>query len=68
MSRRLNSHMTLSRLQNDKNFAYKKHGNTETMMIGLVDEVLEGFEDNKCTVIVFLDLSAAFDTIDNEKL
>ena len=68
VSRRLNSHMTLNGLQNDKNFAYKKHHNTETMMVGLVDEVLEGFEDNKCTVIVFLDLSAAFDTIDHEKL
>ena len=68
VSRRLNSHMTLNGLQNDKNFAYKKHHNTETMMVGLVDEVLEGFEDGKCTVIVFLDLSAAFDTIDHEKL
>ena len=38
------------------------------MMIELVGEVLEGFENNKCTVIVFLDLSAAFDTIDYEKL
>ena len=37
-------------------------------MIGLVDEVLKGFDENKCTVIVFLDLSAAFDTIDHEKL
>ena len=37
-------------------------------MIGLVDEVLNGFDENKCTVIVFLDLSAAFDTIDHEKL
>ena len=38
------------------------------MMIGLVDEALEGFDENKCTVIVFLDLSAAFDTIDQEEL
>ena len=68
MSRRLNSHLTSNGLQNDKNFAYKKHHNTETMMLGLVDEVLEGFDDGKCTVIVFLDLSAAFDTIDHEKL
>ena len=37
-------------------------------MVGLIDEVLEGFDENKCTVIVFLDLSAAFDTIDQEKL
>ena len=68
VSRRLNSHLSLNGLQNDKNFAYKKHHNTETMMVGLVDEVLEGFDNNQCTVIVFLDLSAAFDTIDHEKL
>ena len=68
VSRRLNSHLDANGLQNDKNFAYKKHHNTETMMVGLIDEVLEGFENNKCTVIVFLDLSAAFDTIDHEKL
>ena len=33
-----------------------------------VDEVLEGFENNQCTIMVFLDLSAAFDTIDIDKL
>ena len=37
-------------------------------MAGLVNDVLLGFDDNLCTVIVFLDLSAAFDTIDIEKL
>ena len=68
VSKRLNSHLITNGLQNDKQFAYKKHHNTETMMVGLIDEVLEGFDENKCTVIVFLDLSAAFDTIDQEKL
>ena len=68
VSRRLNSHMSSNGLQNDKQFAYKKHHNTEAMMVEMVDEALEGFDDNKCTVIVFLDLSAAFDTIDHEKL
>ena len=38
------------------------------MLVGMFDEVLEGFDKNQCTVIVFLDLSAAFDTIDQEKL
>ena len=38
------------------------------MMRGLFDEVLRGFDENKATIIIFLDLSAAFDTIDPEKL
>ena len=40
----------------------------EMMMLGVTDEVLRGFDDNQATVIIFLDLSAAFDTIDVEKL
>ena len=38
------------------------------MLLGLTDEVLRGFDENQATIIVFLDLSAAFDTIDPDKL
>ena len=38
------------------------------MMLGVTDEVLRGFDENQATVIIFLDLSAAFDTIDVSKL
>ena len=38
------------------------------MLLGLTDEVLRGFDQNQATVVIFLDLSAAFDTIDPEKL
>ena len=38
------------------------------MMLSLTDEALRGFDDNMATIIIFLDLSAAFDTIDIEKL
>ena len=38
------------------------------MMLGITEEVLKGFDDNKATIIIFLDLSAAFDTIDVDKL
>ena len=37
-------------------------------MLGLVNDVLMGFDNEQCTVMLFLDLSAAFDTIDVEKL
>ena len=52
----------------DSNFGYKKFHSTETMMLGVVDEVLSGFDDNKCSIVLFLDLSAAFYTIDHERL
>ena len=64
VSRRLNSHLITNGLQNDKQFASKEHHNTETMMIGLFAEALQGFHENKCTMIVFLDLPAAFYTMD----
>ena len=37
-------------------------------MVGIVNDILIGFDENKCTVMLFLDLTAAFDTIDIEKL
>ena len=38
------------------------------MMVGVANDVLKGFDEDKCTVMIFLDLSAAFDTIDIEVL
>ena len=38
------------------------------MMLGIINDVSNAFEDNKCTIMLFLDLSAAFDTIDIGKL
>ena len=66
-SRRIDDHMARNNLHDKKQFAYKEFHSTETMMTGLVSDVLKGFDENKCTVMVFLDLSAAFDTIDIEK-
>ena len=37
-------------------------------MIVIFDEVLQGFDQNKATTVIFLDLSAAFDTIDIDKI
>ena len=64
----IESHMTKNCLHENSQYAYKKHHNTEMMMLSLTDEVLRGFDDDQATVIIFLDLSAAFDTIDVDKL
>ena len=61
---RLDHHMFVNNLFCKSQFGYKKYHSTETMMLGLVDDVLSGFDENMCTIIILLDLSAAFDTID----
>ena len=68
VKRRLHSHMQENGLFCPKQFAYKQFHSPETMMAGVVSDVLSGFERNQATVMVFLDLSAAFDTIDIERL
>lgn len=60
--------MSINRLHINNQFGYKQFHSTETMMLGLTNDVLLGFDDDQCTVMLFLDLSAAFDTIDIEKL
>ena len=64
----LDEHMSINNIHEPTQFAYKKCHNTETMMLGVTDEVLRGFDQNQATVIIFLDLSAAFDTINIEKV
>ena len=68
VKRRLDEHMSKNGLHEITQFGYKTHHSTETMMLGLTDEALRGFDNNMATIIIFLDLSAAFDTIDIEKL
>ena len=68
VSDQLNKHMVKNALHESTQFGYKEFHNTETMMLGVIDEVLRGFDENLATVVIFLDLSAAFDTIDVEKL
>ena len=68
VEQQLDQHMSLNNLHENSQFGYKQHHNTETMMLGITDEVLRGFDENLATIVIFLDLSAAFDTIDVEKL
>ena len=68
VSKRIDEHMERNGLFTDEFFGYKKHHSTETMMLGMVVEILSGFDEDKCTIMLFLDLSAALDTININKI
>ena len=47
-------------------FAYKPCHPTETATIKVFDDICNGLNDNKVVYVAFLDLSAAFDTVDHD--
>ena len=60
--------MDTNNLHIPQQFGYKKGHSTEHVILQIVDEVLIGFEKGTATLVTLLDLSAAFDTVDLEKL
>ena len=66
--KRLTNHMTINNLHCSSQFGYKKDHSTEAMLLQIVDDVLIGFEKHSSTILVLLDMSAAFDTVNINKL
>lgn len=66
--RRLNDHLTRNNLNIPLQSGYKKSHSTETLLIRIVNDLLIASSENKATVVMLLDLSAAFDTVDHRKL
>ena len=60
--------MTENNLHCHSQFGYKKSHSTESLLLQIVDETLIGFERKTATVLILLDMSAAFDTVDLKKL
>ena len=48
--------------------AYRELHSTETSLCGIVSDLLEYMDDGTCAILILLDLSAAFDTVDHELL
>ena len=66
--RRLNDHLTENNLHIPWQSGYKKSHSTETLLIRIVNDLLIASNEEKATVVMLLDLSAAFDTVDHDLL
>ena len=66
--RRLNDHMAENGLHIPEQSAYKKHHSTETLLVRIWNDLLVASEEKSATVVMMLDLSAAFDTVDHDLL
>ena len=64
----LNEHMSLNDLHIPYQSGYKTHHNCETVLLKIVNDIHLNLDSGYCTVLLLLDLSAAFDTVDLEKL
>lgn len=65
---RLENHMKTNSLESKHEYAYKKFHSTELLLVNVVDSLLSAFDQKLATVLLLLDLSAAFDTVDQDKL
>ena len=65
---RLNKYMLTNNLNCDKEYGYKENHSTEVLLIKVVNDLLMACDEKQPTIVLLLDLSAAFDTVDQEKL
>ena len=60
-----NEHLTTNNLHDAKQSAYKPFHSTETLLTKISNDILQNGNNGDLTMLVLLDLSAAFDTIDH---
>ena len=61
-------HCKRNNIRNDFQAAYKAHNSTETAMTRVHNDILHSVDRSGAVVLVLLDLSAAFDTLDHSLL
>ena len=64
----LNDHVSLNRLENVRQSAYKLSHSTDSALLSIKNNVHLAFAKGEATVVVLLDQAAAFDAIDHDML
>ena len=64
----LREHMDTNLMHEPCQSAYRKGHGTETALLKITNDILCAMDDDKCTLVVMLDLSAAFDTVSHAVL
>jgi exonuclease III len=67
-AKRLLDHISINNLHEKFQSAYKQFHSTETALLRVHSDILTALDNKKCVLLVLLDLSAAFDTIDHHVL
>ena len=65
---RLQEHLDMNNLNVKQEYGYKQAHSTEMLLVWVTNYLFEACDKNMPTVVLLLDLSAAFDTVDHEKL
>ena len=61
-------HLTANNSHSELQSAYKQQHSTETALLKVKNDILMSMDEQHVTLLVLLDLSAAFDTINHDKL
>ena len=63
--KQMSSHMTTHHLHTPSQSAYRPLHSTETALLKIQNDILISLDSSKGVMLILLDLSAAFDTIDH---
>ena len=64
----IKEHMDYNNLHIPHQSGYKPDHSCETLLLRLNNDILMAMDDGKCTIEILLDLSAAFDLVDHDRL
>ena len=68
IANQLNEYLDEHRLREDFQSAYKSGSSTETALLRVQNDLMSSIDDRKVALLVMLDLSSAFDTVDHTLL